>query len=152
MLPARSPRPQVDNCGKVTEKVSVCQGAFKNAYGVSNNTIQAALKKIVVGTSKAVSHKTGPRVHTEQRTATVVWLKDFFDTNAERLPACEGQTMVWHLSAQYTKLMVYNQHKLWCEVTAHMEPYTSEHFNRIWTEEFGHVRIPARNQFSQCGT
>lgn len=143
---------QSDSSGNVTGKLPVCQGAFKNAYGVSNNTVQPALKKIRLGTSKAVSHKDRPRVSTEQRSSTVVWLQDFFETNAERLPACEGQAVVWHLSAQYTKLMVYNQYKSWCDGSGHIEPFSAEHFKRLWCEEFGHVHIPAKNQFSVCGT
>ncbi len=133
-------------------RVAVCQGAFKNAYGISNNLVQPALKKVRGGTTHAVVHKEGLSNKTDQWNTTSVWLKDFFETTAERMPDCNGKTQVWHLSPTYTKDAVYQRYKAWCTENNLIEPYSLGHFLRVWNEDFPHVTIPARCRFAQCST
>ena len=136
----------------MTERVQVCQGAFKLAYGVSNNLVQAALENVRGGTSTAVSHKEGLQMDSEQHNITMCWLEEFFDTCAERMPDCDGQAQVWHLSPQYTKLYVHSQYTAWAQATNLIEPFSYGHFTRLWNEHFSHVSIPDRARFAQCGT
>lgn len=143
---------QVDAGAGVTGRVPVCQGALKLAYGVSNNSVQAALAKVRGGTSVAVSHKEGQQVDSEQHNVTMCWFNDFFDTCAERMPDCNGQAQVWHLSPQYSKQYVHAQYAAWCQATGLIEPFSYGHFTRLWSEHFSHVTIPDRARFAQCGT
>ena len=124
--------------------MQLCSVAFRQALGLSKHTHHKTLKEFREGAVTVHALPRPPRVTPAKLTAEA-WMEQYIKDNGETIP---NSTQI-HISSSSR----YKMHQLYATYSAKAsEPFVKyQHFTKLMSELFPHVRFPRRKQFSKCG-